>query len=152
MAFDKDTFLATHVEGAMETKFTPVPEADYKAYIDEIDGSEVGKGEEKQKVLNVSWKLVDVKPDVIELMGREDIIVKQTVFLDYSKDGRLEFGKNKNIALGALREAVGLNGPEPFSFRMLVGRGPCMLKINHRWNSTTGEGPFANVLRVAKVA
>lgn len=130
----------------MESKFTPLPEADYNAYIDSISAAEMGN--DKSKVLVVTFAITDESAKTF--MQMEKPTVKHNIFLDFEEDGRLSFGKNKNIGLGALREATGLNGPEPFSFRMLEGKGPVVLKLTHRFNKTTGEGPYANVSRIAK--
>ena len=147
-SFDPDAFLSTHVEGQMETKFTPLPEGDYNAYVDSIAASEMGQGAEKSKVLVVTFAITDESAK--QFMQMDKPTVKHNIFLDFEEDGRLSFGKNKNVALGALREAVGQNGPEPWSFRRLEGAGPVILKLTHRFNKTTGEGPYANVARVTK--
>ena len=149
--FDPDAFLNTHVEGQMETKFTPLQEGDYgDAYIDKIEAAEMGGGAEKSKVLIVTFAVMDQRAK--DQMGMEKPTLKHNIFLDFEEDGRLSFGKNKNVALGALREAVNQNGPEPWSFRRLEGAGPVVLKITHRFNKETGEGPYANVARVTKQA
>lgn len=147
-SFDPEAFLATHVEGQMETKFTPLPEADYNAYVDKIEAAEMGKSGNKRKVLVVTFAITDESAKAFMQMDKPT--VKHNVFLDFEEDGRLSFGKNKNVALGALREAVGQNGPEPWSFRRLEGAGPVVIKLTHRFNTDTGEGPYANVARVAK--
>lgn len=147
-SFDKDTFLSTHVDGQMETKFTPLPEDDYMAYIKDIDAAEMGKGADKSKVLIVTYAVTDERAKAF--MGMDEPTVKHNIFLDFESDGRLSMGKNKNIALGALRDAVNQNGSGAWNFNMLRGAGPVVIKLTHRYNKETGEGPYANVARVAK--
>lgn len=138
--FDKEAFLATAVEAQMETKFTPPPEGDYRAFIKDIDTAEI----KNQPVLVIIYQFTD--DSVKELMGTDEPTVKDNIFLDF-ENGRLAIGKNRNIKLGALREAVGQNTGAPWSATMLRGAGPVMLKIMHRMDKD-GNGPFANVARV----
>lgn len=150
MKFDKETFLSTHIEAPMETKFTPLPEDDYRAVIDDIDFVEMGQGENKSNVLVVVFAVLDAKAR--EFMKMDKPTVKHNIFLDFESDGRLSFGTNKNIGLGMLRDALGQNTGAPWNFNMLRGAGPVLLKINHRWNKQTGEGPFSNVKLIAKAS
>ena len=54
-------------------------------------------------------------------------------------------GKNKNVQLGKLREALGQNGPGAWSFGMLEGASG-IVRIEHReWNDSV----FADVKGVA---
>jgi hypothetical protein len=142
-SFDKDTFLATHVEGAMESKFTPYPVGDYRAFIDDVTPGQIGDA----MVLYVTYVLIDEKAKAF--MGRDRPTLRDTIFLDFEEDGRLAMGINKNIALGALREAVGQNGSGPWAPGMLRGAGPVLLKVNQVMNKK-GQGPFSNVERVTK--
>lgn len=145
--FDADTFLSTNIEGQMETKFTPLPEKDYNAFIDDIGAAEMGKGVEKRKVLIVTFAITD--EDAKQFMQLDKPTVKHNVFLDFEENGSLSFGKNKNINLGQIRDAVGQNTGAPWSFGNLRGAGPVVIKLTHRFNKETGEGPYANVARVA---
>lgn len=142
-SFDKETFLATHVEGAMEVKFTPLPVGDYQAYIDDIDAGEIGDS----PVLYVSYAIIDETAKAFMKMDKP--LVRDTVFLDFEPDGRLSLGVNKNVKLGAIRDATGQNKSGPWNPNMLRGAGPVMLKLGHRFNKKTGEGPYANVERIA---
>lgn len=145
--FDADTFMNSEVQGAMETKYTPPPIGDYNAFIEDVEAAKLGDA----SGLKIKWKITDEQ--LKQLMGRDDNYVTQTVFLDFETDGRLAFGTNKNVQLGALRAAVGQNGPEAWSPRNLKGAGPCVLKISHRMGKKGPEdGPYANVDRVTKAA
>ena len=149
-SFDPDAFLNTNVEGQMEAKFTPLPEDDYfDAYVEKLEAKEFKNGDtgEMQKALVVTVAILDQKAKAF--MGMEKPTVKHNIFLDFDDSGRLSFGKNKNIQLGALREAVGQNTASAWSFRMLEGAGPFAVKITHRF-AKDGQGPFANIARMAK--
>lgn len=148
-SFDPNVFLNQEVAGANETKFTPVPEGEYKAYIDDLGMDEF----EGQPILVVTYAILDQDDKLKKLLGLEKPTVVDRVFLDTNDDGSIAFGPNKNIRLGAMREAVGQNDPKKkWNFNMLRGMGPVLLKIAHRFHKVTGEGPFANVNRVVKAA
>tara|TARA_Y100000310_G_scaffold344774_1_gene459393 strand:- start:2029 stop:2472 length:444 start_codon:yes stop_codon:yes gene_type:complete len=137
--FDPDVFLNTEIEGAMETKFTPVPAGEHEAFIDDIAMREVND----TPVLRVTWKVPNEA--LAAELGVDDIQVNDDLFLDIEADGRLMFGPNKNIKLGRLREALGQNKPgETWGFSQLRGAGPTKLIVSHNY-SKSGEGPFARV-------
>lgn len=144
--FDKDTFLATEVKGANEVKYTPIPIGDYtNCYIDDLDTDTYND----EPILIVTWAIPDEK--LKAALGLEKPTVQDRIFLDVNKDGSIAFGPNKNVRLGRIREAVGQNDPKKaWNFNMLRGAGPAMLKVSHRFNKTTGEGPYANIDRVVK--
>lgn len=57
--------------------------------------------------------------------------VRQTLWLDTTESGGLDFGKGKNVGLGRLREALGQNAPgKPWAPGMLVG-GVAKVKVSH---------------------
>ncbi len=96
--------------------------------------------------LDLQWTLDDA--GVKTLLGRDEVSVKQGVMLDLSEAGGLDMGKGRNISLGRLREACGLNSPgQPFSVTMLTGR-MARVKVEHR---VDGENIYAEVKQVAKV-
>lgn len=149
--FDKDTFLSTEIKGASETKYTPVPINEYGGtYIDDL-GTATFKDNNgvEQPQLIITWAIPDEA--LAKSLGLEKVTVVDRVFLDVDPSGALLFGPNKNVKLGQIREALNLNDPKkPFNLNMLRGAGPARLKIGHRFNKQTGEGPFANIERVAR--
>lgn len=143
--FDKDTFLATEIKGANEVKYTPVPIGEYKGFIDELDMDSY----DDTPILIITYALLDEQ--LKETLGLEKPTVQDRLFLDTEADGSISFGPNKNIRLGRTREACGQNDPKkPWNFNMLRGAGPVLLKVSHRFNKQTGEGPYANIDRVVK--
>ncbi|MFQ5742011.1 MAG: hypothetical protein ACE5HV_00300 [Acidobacteriota bacterium] len=122
--FDADTFMATEVEGAFETKYTPIPTANYTATIDSVLVRAAGDG----VVLDVTCLIHD--EELAAKLGLERITVRAGIWLDLDpRTGALLFGPNRNIKLGRLREAVGQNGPKPWSFKMLEGAGPLLIAV-----------------------
>jgi hypothetical protein len=126
--FDPELFMDAEVEGEMETKYTPIPDGDYVAMIDEkLDLKEVNG----QPVVDL-YHIID-DPELAEKMAMERISVKQSLFLDVADDGSLAFGPNKNVKLGKLREALGQNqAGQIWSIKMLAGAGPLRIKVGSR--------------------
>jgi hypothetical protein len=80
--------------------------------------------------------------------GREKVTCKQGIMLDLNEGGQLDMGKGKNVSLGKLREAIGLNSPgQPFSFSMIQGR-MALGFVQHR---VDGDQVFAEIKRVQKL-
>jgi len=145
-AFDPNVFLNQEVTGANDVKYTPIPIGEYKAYIDDLGTDKY----EQTPILVVTYALLDEK--LKTELGLEKPTVIDRIFLDVDGAGNLAFGKNKNIKLGRLREAVGLNDPKKkFNFNMLRGLGPLNILVEHNFNKKN-EGPFANVARVTRAA
>lgn len=146
-AFDPDQFLAQTVEQSNDTKVIPCPAGEYPGYIKELKVS-TGNGKDGSTwaSLNPVWVIDD--QSVCEFLGREEVTVKQSIFLDLTDSGTLDMGKGKNVGLGRLREALGLNTPgQAFSFPMLVGR-PAKLTVTHR---VVGEDIYGDIKMVAKL-
>jgi hypothetical protein len=148
--FDPTAFLDQSIEGTLDTKMIPCPEGEFVAVIDSVnprpwnskDGTKAGVA------LDVFWAIDD--QGVKEQLGREKILVKQGIMLDLDATGqRLDVSKGKNINLGRLREALGMNNPgQSFSFAMLPGRA-ARVKVTHR---IEGEDVYADIKMVTKIA
>lgn len=131
-AFDPDQFSQMPIEGANSTEAIPFEDKECPGVIDKIDFRQI-TSEKDQKVylaLDVSWDLDS--PEDKQRMGRDKILGRQTIFLDRLENGSLDMGKGRNVQLGLLREATGLNNPgQAFQFIQLVGR-PALCKAKDR--------------------
>lgn len=143
-AFDPDTFLNQEVTGANEVKYTPVPIGEYTAFIDDLTMDSY----EEQPILVLHYAILS--EELKAKLGLEKPTVQDRIFLDMNEDGSIAFGPNKNVRLGRVREAVDQNNPKKkWNFNMLRGAGPVAIMVDHKFNKA-GEGPFANVTRIAK--
>lgn len=149
--FDKDTFLNTSVTGQSEVDYTPIPEGEYKAYIDTVGMDKYNDAERGEvPVLILTYALIEVE-HLKEELGLAKPQVQDRLFLDV-ENGALAFGPNKNVKLGQVREAVSQNdAKKAWNMNLLRGAGPVLLKVTHRYNKA-GDGPFSNVARIAKAA
>lgn len=151
--FDVQGLLDQQVEGEMSTVAVPVPEGEFVAVITKIDARQwQSKDGTKSGVsLDVSWEIQD-DGSVQAITGREKNIVRQSVGLDFTESNQLDMGRGRNISLGRLREAVGLNSPgKPFSFNQLPGQ-LAKIVVKHRAADDGTDTVYAEVKAVAKAA
>ena len=147
MSFDPATFLNTEVSEALDTKVVPCPVGEYLSLADKIDVKtwSTKDGSKSGVKLEILWDIQD--ENVKALLGRDKVVVQQTVMLDTTEAGTLDLGKGKNIGLGRLREALDLNVPgQAFSFPMITGRLATTI-VSHR---VDGEDIYAEIRKVAK--
>lgn len=154
--FDADAFLSDQVEGSMSTKSEPVPEGDYRSVIHDVEKPRLvspGPGQDFKAFvnMNVTHRIDD--PALAEKLGRKEVLVRQQVAIELGPDGKPSREKGTNIALGALREAVGQNDANlKWNPLMLKGAGPLIIKVKHRKDRKDESIIYAEVARTAKVA
>ena len=150
--FNADTFLEQTVTGAHETKYPVIPAGEYPAISKSIQAREMPNAKEPEKgpytVLDIVWNIDDA--GVKEETGLDSPSCRQSVFLELH-EGLIDMRAKKNIPLGRLREALGLNDPDAaFSFNDLVGQ-PAIVRIEQSPNAKDPENPYSNVTKVAQV-
>lgn len=148
-AFDVEAFMSSATTEANSTRSEPVPEGEYTAIAhisDDPQNPAVRTTMSGKVVLDVHWSIDDA--GVKEVTGRDDPQVRQSIFLDIDANGRLDVSKGKNLQLGRLREALGLNTPGiPFKFADISGKVARVL-VKHRLDA---EGTtWADVKGVTK--
>jgi hypothetical protein len=119
--FDPDSFMSAVTEAANETSFAPVPPGEYRAQITDLKVREVtGKDGEPRYPMDVTYDLIDDAAKAA--VGRDKVSARQTIWLDLTSQGQIDSGKGKNIGLGKLRAAAGLNKPGvAFAPSQLIG-------------------------------
>jgi hypothetical protein len=145
--FDADAFLGSVVTGSNSTKVIPCPVGEFPGVIDKIaarqwqskDGTKTGVA------LDVTWSVEDDAAK--QETGRENVTVRQGLMLDLDANGGLDMSEGKNVGLGRLRAACGLNEGE-FSFNHLPGR-MAKIKVSHRPDERDPEIVYAQVDAVA---
>ncbi|QGH72965.1 MAG: protein of unknown function DUF669 [Siphoviridae sp. ctdEk19] len=130
--FDPQTFLDAQTTDANSTVMEPCPIGEWPAAVADVEiksGVSQKSGDPWTK-LNVKWEIQGTPAN--EQLDRPVIRVTQGLMLDLTESGGLDAGRGKNVQLGRLREATGLNVPgQPFSFRMLIGRS-AKVNVVHR--------------------
>lgn len=142
-AFNPDTFLNTETDSASSTTYIPVPEGEFNASIKAIKPRVLTDG---RAVLDVTWAVDD--ETARQETGMAELIVRQTIWLDTTESGGLDFGKGKNVGLGRLREAVGQNqAGKPWAPGMLLGQ-VAKVKVSHSIDKRDGVTINADVKAV----
>lgn len=148
--FNIETFLDQTIQGQNDTKVIPVPQGEYRAAIKEVKPRQWKSKDDPTLsgvALDIIW-LLDA-PTTAEELGRKELTVKQGIMLDIDDNGQISMEKGKNIGLGRLREALGMNDPKKaFAFTSLPGQ-PARVLVTHR---ISGEDIFAEVKSVARIA
>lgn len=147
MSFDADSFLNSAISGSNSTKIIPCPQGEFFAVIEKLAARQTQStdGTQTRVILDVIWLVED--DGARQATGREQVQVKQGIFLDLDAQGGVDMSEGKNVQLGRLREALGLNGGEAFSFNMLPGRTAKIL-VSHRPDPKDAENVFADVKAV----
>lgn len=147
MSFDPEAFKHVTIEESLDTEIVPPDEGVYGASVRDwnLNGGTSEKGNDWAR-LDVIWELEDPDGSQKQKTGRDTVTARQGIFLDLTDDGQLDTAKGRNVNLGRLREALGLND-RAFSFDMLDGQ-KAKVQVRHR---TTDNGTFAEVRNVAHV-
>lgn len=141
--FDPDGFMNSSYEEQNEVNYTPIPDNEYTALLETVKGREFQTKNGPAQVLDCGWHILS--EELQTEMDMKKIVVNQSVFLDFTADGRLEFGTNKNVELGRLREALGQNTGKPWSPQDLIGAGPITIKVGHRVDSNDPSKVYNSV-------
>ena len=144
--FNPDTFLQGSVTESNDTKKIPCPVGEYLAVAEKVEARQWQSkdGLKSGIALDITWSIDD--PAVKEVTARENVTVRQGLMLDVLDGGGLDMSKGKNIGLGRVREALGLNTPgQPFAPSMIQGR-MAKVTVSHR---VDGEDIYDEVKKVA---
>ena len=144
--FDPDLFMGAEENSGFETVYEKVSPGEYSALIDSIKTKKVNTVDGERAVMDVTWHILD--EDVKKETELEKPTVRQGIFLDINKKGGLDRGKNKNVGLGRLLDALGINDGKPWSPETLLG-SRANIKVEHKPNKDDPENPFVNVTKVA---
>lgn len=131
--FDPVALMNQNTE-ANATKRTPLPTGETTAQIVKMDIAE-GTSGPKSKHPGTPWARLDLQmeitdPEYLKQVGdgtRDKAIIFHGIMLDM-KDGAIATGADRNVVLGRLREAAGVNG-QPLN--ALMGQW-VRLQIGHK--------------------
>lgn len=147
MSFNANDLMNSVQQEANATKLEVCPEGEFRSMIQSVDIREFKykNGERAGQTgysLDVNHLILD--PSVEASLGRQPS-VRQSLMLDLTPAGGLDFGKGKNVGLGRLREAVGQNQPgKPWSMKMLEGQ-QLIVAVSHRMD---GDNLYSDIKKV----
>lgn len=134
--FDPTTFAQMTFNKKASTESFPVPVGEHVCVIEKSEVKAWASKEDPSKNgLKVEFTLVveDAEKKVQEATGREKNTLRYEIMLDLlpqDAGGGLDFGKGKNVRLGRLQEAAGIQDGQPWSFDTFVGRR-VVAKVKH---------------------
>jgi hypothetical protein len=161
--FDANAFMQQHVDGPLATEFTLVPPGEYLASIDDFEPDAVEQIDFEYKrgpragqpgtmtKLTLPFVINDEK--LKAEMERDKVVITKQMILDIEDNGSLAKGKNKNVDLGRIRDALGQNEDDTWSILKLRGAGPVMVRVVHvDFERRDGsKGKRAEIDRVVKI-
>lgn len=152
--FDADAFMNNTIDAPMATQLQGVPEGEYVAMVGDFDSTafktiNTKKGE--RPVLEIPFMIQD---DALKAkLGREQIVHRETYWLDFTADGKLDTGPDKNVRLGQLRNVLGQNTPNaPWAPSMLKNMGPLKIAIKTTSDKDDPEKKYTNISKYAKIS
>lgn len=144
--FNLADFLNQTFDESNSTVSVPVPEGEFLAIADKVDLNTWQKrdGSASGLKLDIVWDIQDA--ELLAMFDRSKATSRQSIMLDLTETGNLDFGKGRNVQLGRLRAALDLNEPgKPFGFPMITGRMG-KVSIKHRID---GDQIYSEVKAVA---
>ena len=145
-SFNPETFLFTETTNSFETEAIPVPVGEWSAIIKSIKPRALSDG---RGVLDVYWIVLD--EEVKAELDMAEPMVRQSIWLDLDDNGNLADGKNKNVQLGQLRDAVSQNRKgQPWAPGMLVNQ-MAKVKVSHSIDKRDNKTVQADVTGVTAI-
>lgn len=150
--FDPNSFLNQTISGGFSTRVKPVPPGEYPAIIKSLGAREVDSKMnpgQKQLVVDVTFALAD--PSVAEATGRPEPTTRLSLWIDRTAGGAIDRSEGKNIGLGRLLAAIGMNmGDAEFSFNDLIGKS-VLVSVTNNPDKNDPETVYDNVSKVAAI-
>lgn len=130
--FDPNSFLSQKIEQELDTVIIPCPEGDYVGIISKLDVRTWTKKDDPTVTgvnLDILVKISN-NENVLEECGVDEITVRGGIKLDIDDTGKsLAFGKGKNVSLGKVMEAAGLNDGDS-DINSLLNQ-PILVRVKH---------------------
>jgi hypothetical protein len=151
--FDASSFMQNIVKAELATRFPVIPEGEYLAQVKKIDMRQVDfkKVEGSGIAIELQWEIMD--DGVREATKMDHPFCRQSWLLDLVKDSdppQLDLAEGRNIRLGQLLAACGLNSKKGWSIGMILNQ-TCGVRVKHRANEDDPEAPFSEVSRVVSL-
>lgn len=156
--FDADAFMQQTVDGPLETEYKLPPAGEYQnAYIADFDSKALQLIEGTSKNTGKDYSFLKFSlpfklsndPRLMAELGRDEHTAYKELNLDRDANGGIATGPNKNVELGRIYEAAGLNQGQR-TLTALRGTGPFVITLVHE-SGKRGDGSEWKQARVGKV-
>jgi len=143
-SFDPDTFLDRSFSGELPTEYPLIPEIDEaigtvkegSVKVRKFDPKEDSDRTEPSYQLTLSFVIDDERAR--EAVGHDKPTADLSIWLDLDSEGNLIMNdKTKNVRLGMLLAALGIDPNSGWSFRMLEGRSARVSVRHETYNDRT---------------
>jgi len=156
--FDKEKFVNAASTAPLSTTVQQCPEGEYTAMIatgDAIDWIDPNGAIESKKnpgeVFHTIRIPIEILDDAVRAqLKRDKVTVNYDSFLDVDDSGLPDFSEGRNVGLGRIFAAVGLNA-KGASIQKLSGAGPFKVMVSHRADPKNPENKFAEIKRVTSL-
>ena len=146
-SFNPEAFLFTETTSSFETEVVPVPVGEWSAIIKSIKPRALSDG---RGVLDVYWIVLDEEVKA-ELDMANSMYANRRLGIDLDDNGNLADGKNKNVQLGQLRDAVSQNRKgQPWAPGMLINQ-MAKVKVSHSIDKRDNKTVQADVTGVTAI-
>lgn len=153
MSFDANAFMNAQVSGPMSTVIPACPEGEFTAKISDDDDfitfREVNTKNGPRHIARVMHEILD--DTVRAALGRDKVKVRQDIWLDTTSSGGIDSSEGKNVGLGRLRAALNQNDGQ-WSFGLLKGAGPLMVRVIQTSDKTNPQDKYAEVVRTTRIS
>lgn len=133
--FNPDVFLDEPNTGGLATAMEPAPAGEYTATIKEVrpPRSITRKNPGDPPLVGVDIVFELDAPDVAKSLGRTTLSSRYRLLIELDPaTNKVSREKGKNVKLGRLLEAAGLNADgRAWRFSELVGKGPFSVVVKH---------------------
>lgn len=121
--FDPSAFMNAVYNDANSTEIIPCDEGEYQAIAGDLVWSTWQSRDGSKSGIKVTIPWTIDSEEQRQKTKRSSIVVKQDLMLDTTSDGMLDMSEGRNIGLGRLRDALGLNRKGvPFKFDQIPGK------------------------------
>jgi len=136
--FDPQAFLDQATTDAGSTESTPIPAGEYLAIIKDVKPRQWAKKDDPS-ITGVAFDIAYLIEDdnLKTLLERKEVKITQGIMMDMTEDGRIDYGKGKNITWNRLRDSANMNQPgRPFAPSHLLGQF-VKIMVGHRLDNNS---------------
>lgn len=166
MSFNAEQFINSTVNAPMSTATIVCPEGEWTAVISDegdladwfrtVEWKDKKSGADRSSpAIRIPFLITDQRARAIAKRSDDaKLYAYMDSFLDLDHDGNLDTSEGKNVKLGALRAALGQNNAgTPWTFSMLRGAGPVIVKVSQRsFDDKDPSRKAADVVRVLRMS
>lgn len=150
---DLSALLESTPSGPLSTVVKVCREGEWKAIVDDGEKWINFRAGDPSKNLSpqvvILFSILD--EGIRKELGRDKVLVPKTIWLDLTDSGQLDTSEGKNVDLGRLMEAAGVNGTGQ-GLAALRGKGPFIVKVAQRSDKNDPTIKYAEVRKVSKLS